>query len=333
VINRLRLVWEPLLAVADAAGGDWPQRARAALEAERGRNRDPNLGETLLLDAMEIMERTGVAGLHTKDLIEKLLPLEMRSWSAYGKRRVAIRDIEVAELLAPYGLKPKQLKIGAINRRGYKLEDIQAAVARYVCTPAPETPEECYPATSPGEPQDISGFEVDPRVTGSRADATSEFNGGEVAATAELDVTTFVEQNQRGSEVAASSPLSHTHSPAAAGSASPNGADSITTTLECSGCGAAFTHDTAKRGRRPSKCPGCRGGGGRDHTAHRDGDHLAAAEADRVIAGMAAGTRCGRCGAKFRPDEPVVEIGGCPYHDDDACAGEIRRRMAAQEAG
>ena len=149
VINRLRLVWEPLLAVADAAGGDWPQRARAALEAERGRNRDPNLGETLLLDAMEIMERTGVAGLHTKDLIEKLLPLEMRSWSAYGKRRVAIRDIEVAELLAPYGLKPKQLKIGAINRRGYKLEDIQAAVARYVCTPAPETLRSATPLPRP----------------------------------------------------------------------------------------------------------------------------------------------------------------------------------------
>ena len=58
------------------------------------------------------MTEADVAGLHTKDLIERLLPLEMRTWSAFGKRRVAIRDIEVAELLAPYGLKPKQLKIG-----------------------------------------------------------------------------------------------------------------------------------------------------------------------------------------------------------------------------
>jgi hypothetical protein len=118
VINRLRLGWEPLLAIADAAGGDWPTRARAALELERGRIRDPNLGEALLLDALQIMTEADVAGLHTKDLIERPLPLEMRTWSAFGKRRLAIRDIEVADLLAPYGLKPKQLKIGSINRRG-----------------------------------------------------------------------------------------------------------------------------------------------------------------------------------------------------------------------
>ena len=189
----------------------------------------------------------------------------MRSWSAYGKRRVAIRDIEVAELLAPYGLRPKQLKIGAINRRGYKLEDIQAAVARYVNTPAPETPEECYPATPLEDPQDAWDVEVEPQVAGSGADATPEFNDGEVAATAELDATTFPEENQGGSGVAASSHLSHTHTTAANGSASPDGAETTTRTLECIACGKAFGHAVGRRGRPPRKCPECRDGATPDH--------------------------------------------------------------------
>jgi hypothetical protein len=258
----------------------------------------------------------------------------MRSWSAYGKRRVAIRDIEVAELLAPYGLKPKQLKIGAINRRGYKLEDIQAAVARYVCTPAPETPEECYPATPPGEPQDTWGFGVEPQVTGSGADATSEFNDREVAATTELDATIFPQQNQSGSGVAASSPLSHTHTTASAGSASPNGADSITSELECSACGAAFSHDTAKRGRRPRKCPSCRGGGAEDRTQAAAGAGAAcpSPSADTAAEPVIAGARCAYCTMPFLPGDKAVEIDGKLYHGDDACAGTIRRRLAAQQA-
>ena len=220
VINRLRLVWEPLLAIADAAGGDWPTRARAALELERGRIRDPNLGEALLLDALQIMTEADVAGLHTKDLIERLLPLEMRTWSAFGKRRVAIRDIEVADLLAPYGLKPKQLKIGAINRRGYRLEDIQAAVERYVTSTIAEVPEECYPATAPEKAQSPAGFDGsegeryrDATVADPLPSGNSE---NEVAATSELDATDFIEENQRGSRVAPSGPPSTRHTTAPA---------------------------------------------------------------------------------------------------------------------
>jgi hypothetical protein len=70
-----------------------------------------------------------------------------------------------------------------------------------------------------------------------------------------------------------------------------------------------------------------------EHSAKQCDAHQAAAEAKRVIAAMAAGTRCARCGAAFRPGETAVEIAGKHYHDDDACAGAIRRLMAAREAG
>jgi hypothetical protein len=39
--------------------------------------------------------------------------------------------------------------------------------------------------------------------------------------------------------------------------------------------------------------------------------------------------RCGYCGSAFRPGEATVQINGRHYHDDDACAGEARRRLGA----
>jgi hypothetical protein len=342
VINRLRLVWGPLLAIADAAGGDWPGRARAALEVERGRIRDPNLGEALLLDALQVITEAGATGLHTKDLIERLLPLEMRTWSAFGRRRVAIRDIEVADLLAPYGLKPKQLKIGAINRRGYRLEDIQAAIERYVVvSDSEDTPEGRYPATDPQNPRDTAGSSGS--GGGRYRDATSsdplpenDFPG-EVAATSKLDATDFIAENQCGSGVAPPRPPEHEHTAAGAVGAQPDGPGTVTITLVCKGCGQAFEHER-KRGRPSMKCPGCRAGGsgGRLHP-HQDADEQPATDQvhqptlDEVVDQVSAGLRCSYCGMPFTDlDGEPVEIAGKLYHRDDACAGTVRRRLAAE---
>jgi hypothetical protein len=145
VINRLRLVWKPLTAIADQAGGVWPARARAALTADLGIARDPSLGELLLLDMQDVIRAHGIdAGgdqaIHTRDAIVHLRNIEDRTWAVFGRARDTIRDFEVSKLLAPYGLVPKQIQVGgrgAPNRRGYKLADIEEAIGRYIRTPAP----------------------------------------------------------------------------------------------------------------------------------------------------------------------------------------------------
>jgi hypothetical protein len=133
LVNRIKLVWRPLLAIAEQAGGNWPRLALEALETDRGRLRDPSLGEQMLLDIQDILRAQGRylldgdRAIHTADLIAELLQKELRAWPVYGRARQAIRDLDVARLLAPYEIRPRQIKMGTLNRNGYKLREIEAA--------------------------------------------------------------------------------------------------------------------------------------------------------------------------------------------------------------
>ena len=74
--------WEPLLTIADRAGGEWPERARKAALALSGNGaaEDGSIGVTLLGDIKAIFERRAlnVSGLEA-DTVE-------------GTRRVSRRD-------------------------------------------------------------------------------------------------------------------------------------------------------------------------------------------------------------------------------------------------
>jgi hypothetical protein len=72
--DRACELWEPLLAVADAAGHDWPQRAiQAAAILSGNRNvEDDSLSVRLLRDIRVIFETGGVDRLPSKTLCEKL---------------------------------------------------------------------------------------------------------------------------------------------------------------------------------------------------------------------------------------------------------------------
>ena len=61
-------VWESLITIADAVGGDWPKRARVAAVAliTEAKERDPSLGVRLLADLKSIF---GVAQEMTTEAI------------------------------------------------------------------------------------------------------------------------------------------------------------------------------------------------------------------------------------------------------------------------
>src|SRR6266852_4054101 len=77
--------WRPLLAIADRAGGAWPELARAAACRLSGAGAEPEQGAAvpLLADLRALFARTGAAPLATTAILRHLIALEERPWAAY----------------------------------------------------------------------------------------------------------------------------------------------------------------------------------------------------------------------------------------------------------
>jgi hypothetical protein len=138
--NRARDNWLPLLAVADVAGGHWPQTARQAAEALSGEVEDPTEGVKLLADIRLIFDLSEKDRLPTIQILTRLAELEERPWGAYGDRAPrALTDRDLAGLLKPFGIGSKTLRIGAGTAKGYMREWFEDAWSRYLSyTPSPD---------------------------------------------------------------------------------------------------------------------------------------------------------------------------------------------------
>ena len=124
-------VWEPLLAIADAIGGDWPERARVAAVALVGAARDaePSLGIRLLIDIRTIFDQTGADALPTTVILKTLVELPESPWGDLKGK--AITDRSLAKRLQQYGIKPKVVRVGESTPRGYSKADFHDAWSRY----------------------------------------------------------------------------------------------------------------------------------------------------------------------------------------------------------
>jgi hypothetical protein len=99
--DRAADVWEPLAAIADAAGGHWPERARKACQALADDTLpDPGTaGERLLADLYDVWG--GADQLHTTTIIERLCAIEEAPWSAWHRgERVSPRGLATLLSLA-----------------------------------------------------------------------------------------------------------------------------------------------------------------------------------------------------------------------------------------
>jgi Protein of unknown function (DUF3631) len=123
-------VWESLITVADAVGGEWPARARAAAVAlvSESKEREPSLGVRLLADLKEIFGHA--QEITTEAILRALHALNESPWNDLKGK--PLNDRGLAQRLRQYEIKPRVLGVG--SHRGYRREDLHdaKASARYM---------------------------------------------------------------------------------------------------------------------------------------------------------------------------------------------------------
>ncbi|MFI9150722.1 DUF3631 domain-containing protein [Streptomyces sp. NPDC053367] len=152
VTDRPADVWEPLLAVADAAGGEWPERARNAcvtlVKASRANDKG-SLGIRLLTDLRDHV-LVGIDRLPTVAILDRLNALDDAPWADLGGKPLDNRRL--SRMLAEYmtadnePISSRNIKTGGSVLKGYYTADLWDAWARY-CPPPPESPLPPLPGT------------------------------------------------------------------------------------------------------------------------------------------------------------------------------------------
>ena len=148
IVDRQADCWEPLLAVADLAGGEWPALAREAAVAfvKANRERPPNMKLRLLQDLRQVFWenlRTVAAarpkGLLTDTTLKALYELPDSPWKTIHKTTNGAREPldsnELSTRMFEVGVEPKQLRPfpgDDMQRRGYPLAPLAAAWQRYL---------------------------------------------------------------------------------------------------------------------------------------------------------------------------------------------------------
>jgi hypothetical protein len=130
--DRAADCWEPLLAIADLAGGDWSDRSRhAAVRLSATPHETASSPGVRLLDAI----RTALASKRQSQIGSAELARAINDSETWpGNDPIDAR--ELAARLRPYDVQPRLLRHGNEVFRGYRCKDFADALVRYLDHPS-----------------------------------------------------------------------------------------------------------------------------------------------------------------------------------------------------
>ena len=164
--------WRPLLAIADLAGGDWPQTARAAAVAlsEHGTEQDEqSRGVMLLGDILRVFDDRARNGgsdsgrVSSTGLVDALVALADRPWATWSRGR-PITAAAVARLLRTFGIASNTIKLSDGKQpNGYKRSQFDDAFARYLPQALDSSVQGSPASPTPAKPGVSEQYQSSPR--------------------------------------------------------------------------------------------------------------------------------------------------------------------------
>lgn len=134
--DRAQDNWEPLLAIAMVAGGNWLEiGTAAALKLSGTESAAQTIGTELLTDIQEVFEARGTDRISTADLINALCSDDEKVWSTYNRGN-PIKPRQLATKLKGYGISSNTIRIGITTPKGFMRDQFSEAFSRYL-TPSP----------------------------------------------------------------------------------------------------------------------------------------------------------------------------------------------------
>jgi Protein of unknown function (DUF3631) len=188
--DRAQDNWEPLLAIADLAGGDWPKAARdAALKLSGDAEAEASsLTTQLLADIKAAFETAGTFRMTSGEMVEALTKDATGNWAEFGKTGKPLTQKKLASVLRSFDIKPTG------NPRRYELSAFRDAFDRYL---SPK-----LPPLNPHEP-------ASPRISKACSQINPHFT---FSASEDRNGCKPLEENEKQVREDRDPPLSETHS-------------------------------------------------------------------------------------------------------------------------
>jgi hypothetical protein len=130
--DRARDNWRPLIQIATCAGGEWPEMTREVAPIFTANDEiDTADGVALLADIREILSSYTDEKIPSAMLVTRLAQRSDRPWASYRGGK-PMNELQMAQVLRPFDISPKKIRIGNRSLQGYEVHEFDEAVRRYV---------------------------------------------------------------------------------------------------------------------------------------------------------------------------------------------------------
>lgn len=156
--DRQQDITEPLVVIADFAGGEWPECTRRALVEIFGSDQEQeDPGIRLLTDIRALCQ--GIVNIASDDLVSRLNAKEESPWGEWDRGK-GLTPSKLARLLKRFNISSRTIRTGPGPKdtsKGYVLADFTDAFERYLgdpdatCDPIPPTS-----AVTPSQPAPVA---------------------------------------------------------------------------------------------------------------------------------------------------------------------------------